>query len=62
MGIKRWIQRNLLVHFQKQTPIFVSVTESQRLSGRTALITGGTSGIGFAIAKSYLKGGCNVMV
>ncbi len=32
------------------------------LNGRNALITGGSSGIGFAIAESFLKNGANVII
>src|ERR1700743_3413221 len=32
------------------------------LSGKTALVTGSTSGIGLAIARAYAKAGANVMI
>src|ERR1700756_2770888 len=32
------------------------------LTGRTAIITGGTRGIGFALARGYLAAGANVVV
>ena len=32
------------------------------LAGKTAIITGGTMGIGRAIALEYLRQGCNVVV
>lgn len=35
---------------------------SEFLKGRTALITGGTGGIGFEIAKAYLKAGATVVI
>ncbi len=35
---------------------------NELLEGRTALITGGKSGIGLAIAKAFLKSGANVII
>lgn len=40
----------------------VEFKESQLLSGRSALITGGTSGIGYQIAKAFSKSGCRVTI
>lgn len=43
-------------------PIIKPVDSNKMLDGRCALITGGSSGIGLAIAKSYLEAGCKVII
>ena len=40
----------------------VTLAPNELLKGRTALITGGTSGIGLEIAKAYVKAGAFVVV
>ena len=43
-------------------PVYVPVLESNLLSGRKALVTGGTGGIGYAIAKAFLEAGASVCI
>ena len=40
----------------------MQTTKSQRLDGKVAVVTGGTSGIGFAIACELLREGAHVVV
>lgn len=45
-----------------QAPVYVPVFQNELLKDRTALITGGTSGIGLAIAKALLNSGARVII
>lgn len=52
----------LLKTLIKKQPVIVKDVESQLLSGKHALITGGNSGIGYAIAKKMIACGATVTI
>lgn len=49
-------------HFKKIVPVYVPVLQGDLLKKRCALITGGTSGIGYAIANRFLSMGATVVI
>jgi NAD(P)-dependent dehydrogenase (short-subunit alcohol dehydrogenase family) len=62
MSLRTYVKRGLkyILHGQpikKVCPQVVTLAPSELLKNRTALITGGTSGIGYEIAKAYINAG-----
>lgn len=63
--IKKIIKKllnNLLVSKRDFTVEQVTLSPNELLKGRSAFITGGTSGIGFHIAKAFLNSGAIVVI
>jgi len=54
--------KTMLLPLNKKIPIYIPVYHNDLLKDRTALITGGTSGIGFAIADRFLDSGATVII
>lgn len=51
-----------ILKWEKKIPI-VSIKEPDKLlDGKVALITGGSGGIGMAIAKKFIDSGCSVIL
>lgn len=55
-----FITRN--IYFKKVTVNISNIPLNQLLKNKIALITGGSSGIGFAIAEGFIKSGASVVI
>ncbi|PJM76400.1 SDR family NAD(P)-dependent oxidoreductase [Bifidobacterium felsineum] len=63
MSIKNTIKTILqLTHEKTYIPVANIIPAEQSLTGKVALIAGGSGGIGMAIAKSFLQCGCSVIL
>lgn len=49
-------------NFKKKVPVIVPAFSGNLLNDRTALITGGTQGIGFAIAEAFARNNATVII
>ena len=56
------IKRKIKQTFSKKIPIYIPIFQGELMKNKTVLVTGGTSGIGFAIAKEVLLNKGNVII
>lgn len=63
MSLKSVIRKSMrLLKAKEMVPIYQPIDGRHLLEGKTALITGGSGGIGFAVAKAFLQQGCEVII
>lgn len=60
-GLLKKIKNNLFPHL-KISSVEIPVFKGDLLNGKTALIIGGSGGIGSEIAKTFVENGCRVVV
>lgn len=56
------IKSSLFQKIIRREPVIIKDVESNLLQNKTAIVTGGNSGIGYAIAKKFVESGAKVVI